>query len=65
MEREMSKSYHKAEDRFESKKKRQLKKVKQASASDYERRMTNRARHWLRTGVSKETVEWMEEAGML
>lgn len=58
----MSKSWHKAEDRFESKSRRAAKKERK---SDPETRKRARANHWRQTGVSDATIAWMEERDML
>lgn len=58
----MSKSWHKAEDKFESKSRAATRKRKH---SDPETRKRERGNHWLKTGVSPATVAWMEERDML
>lgn len=57
----MSKTYHSG-DKFEHRRKAAEKRQKR---EDHELRRERRAGHWLRTGVSQATVEWMRERDML
>jgi hypothetical protein len=58
----MSKSYHGNSDKVERTRRAS---VKQQKRQDHELRRERRAGHWLRTGVSQATVEWMRERDML
>ena len=58
----MSKSYNGQSDKFEQRRKAAVRRLKKEA---HDVRRERREGHWLRSGVSQSTAEWMRERDMV